>query len=351
MPRGKRGTRARPTQVNKYDAHHSVLQDAYGALADLRRELADSKESVSERRELLGLFAQCEDSQRSWLLLEDYFGKLSLARKDFAGNDWWPRLMNARGTARLEQTALLFLRAKRPIPPELSEHANFERLLEIEQAEKEQEHVHDLEQWLLPDELTHLDSPRAHLRLVARPVPIEDSPGLHELEVHLFLHRPRSGEKPRSPAELIELTTRAVHEQELFPPRDWEFLRWLTELWPAQPPTGPVVRLRGLDLLQWLARWGNPAWIEWEGSNDNLYFAGQLAEFAPHLDASGDALSFSQRLRLPGGQELPLAEARFFAGQPLLVAVNHAFHLVRHAPSAALLGRLLEQPAIPVQKL
>src|SRR5436305_5108786 len=81
----------------KYDAHHNVLNKAYGAFADLRRELSDTKQSVAERTELLKLFANCADSQRAWLLLEDYFEKLSLARKDFPGQTWWPRLMNAKG--------------------------------------------------------------------------------------------------------------------------------------------------------------------------------------------------------------------------------------------------------------
>ena len=38
---------------SKYDAQNSVLNTAYGALADLRRELADSKAAVAERTELL----------------------------------------------------------------------------------------------------------------------------------------------------------------------------------------------------------------------------------------------------------------------------------------------------------
>jgi len=351
MPRGKRGTRARPTQVNKYDAHHSVLQEAYGALADLRRELADSKESINERRELLAAFAECADSQRAWLLLEDYFGKLSLAHKDFAGRDWWPRLLRETGTARLEQTALLFLRAKRPIPPELSEHANPQRLLEIEQAEAEQSHVRELERWLLPPRVTHLDSPRAHLRVVARPVALEEPEGLHELEVAFLLHRPRSGERPRSVAELIELTQRAVHEQELFPPRDWTFIEWLAEVYGDAAPREPRLRLRGLELLQWLARWGEPPWIEWEGQPDNLHFAGQMAEFSPHLARRDEELWFEQRLRLPGGQEIELGEARFFAGRPPLAAVNHAFYLLRKAPSPEMLARLVASPAVAVRKL
>src|SRR5919106_4435091 len=89
----------------KYDAHHTVLSKTYGALADLRRELADSKTRVAERTEILNLFANCADSQRAWLLLEDYFEKLSLARKDFTAQDWWPRIASATGRERLEELA------------------------------------------------------------------------------------------------------------------------------------------------------------------------------------------------------------------------------------------------------
>src|SRR5437868_12698742 len=88
---------SRPSQASKYDANHTVLSKTYGVLADLRRELADSKAHVAEREEILRLFSGCADSQRAWLLLEDYFEKLSLSRKDFTSQDWWPRLMAAQG--------------------------------------------------------------------------------------------------------------------------------------------------------------------------------------------------------------------------------------------------------------
>ena len=81
------GNGSRATQASKYDAHHTVLSKTYGAFADLRRELADSKSAVAEREELLRNFAVCLDSQRAWLLLEDYFEKLSLSRKDFPNAD------------------------------------------------------------------------------------------------------------------------------------------------------------------------------------------------------------------------------------------------------------------------
>ena len=79
----KNGRSARFASTTKYDAHHKVLSKTYGALADLRRELADSKTRVAEREEILKLFATCEDSQRAWLLLEDYFEKLSLRARIF----------------------------------------------------------------------------------------------------------------------------------------------------------------------------------------------------------------------------------------------------------------------------
>src|SRR5437870_6917201 len=93
----KNGRATRVSSSTKYDAHHNVLSKTYGALADLRRELADSKTAVAEREELLKIFSGCADSQRAWLLLEDYFEKLSLSRRDFASQEWWPRLLNAQG--------------------------------------------------------------------------------------------------------------------------------------------------------------------------------------------------------------------------------------------------------------
>ncbi|MGZ5545646.1 MAG: hypothetical protein ACXWIU_13320, partial [Limisphaerales bacterium] len=72
----KTGFTTRSGNTTKYDAHHTVLAKTYGVQADLRRELADSKAAVSERTELLKIFADCTDSQRAWLLLEDYFDKL-----------------------------------------------------------------------------------------------------------------------------------------------------------------------------------------------------------------------------------------------------------------------------------
>src|ERR1700677_697979 len=153
--------RTHPTSASgnttKYDAHHTILAKAYGAQADLRRELSDSKAAVAERTELLNIFADCGDPQRAWLLLEDYFEKLSLSRKDFGSHEWWSRLISARGRRRLEETAILFLRSNRPLPTELQTHANLKRFAEIELAEKEQKLVQQTENWLFPVAPPHSD--------------------------------------------------------------------------------------------------------------------------------------------------------------------------------------------------
>src|SRR5580700_2656266 len=141
LVRNGHGQRAGTT---KYDAHHKVLTQTYGAFADLRRELSDSKETVGGREDILRSFAVCPDSQRSWLLLEDYFEKLSLSRKDFPDTNWWPRLLSARDKARLEELAFLFLRAKRSVPPELQAHASLEHFARAEEAEQELKLVQEL---------------------------------------------------------------------------------------------------------------------------------------------------------------------------------------------------------------
>ena len=83
----------------KYDAHASALDDAYGMLAELRRELSDTCEDKNDRGELL-IFATCKDSQRAWILLEDYFNKLKLSRKDFPRRlvEGWVAVMGKNGS-------------------------------------------------------------------------------------------------------------------------------------------------------------------------------------------------------------------------------------------------------------
>ncbi len=347
----KHGHGPRGTSTTKYDANNLVLEKTYGAFAELRRELADSKAAVAERAERLLSFADCTDPQRAWLLLEDYFERLSLSRKDFAGEGWWSRLLAAQGKARLEETALLFLRANRPLPTELLPHANPERVAEIEQAEEEQQFVQQLENWLLPPTPTHLDAPRAGLRVQGLVQPLEDQPGLHGLAVQFVLSRPRTGEKHKSLGEIIELTTRAAHEQELFPPEDWQFIRWLAEIYGGGKRNGEPLLLIGGELLQWMARWGHQARLELNTNGAKLAFHGELAELTPHLETVASELVFTHRLKLPNGQYHPLTQAQFFAGPPSLALLGHAFYLLRDPPPHELLNHWAQRPSFPVKKL
>ena len=346
----KEGRSARLAGTTKYDAHHTVLSKTYGALADLRRELADSKTRVAERQEILKLFAVCGDSQRAWLLLEDYFEKLSLSRKDFASPDWWPRLMAAQGKCRLEELAILFLRINRPLPTELLTYANVERFAEIEQAEQEQRILQKLEHWLFPPAPAHLDSPRAGLRALCEVRPAADHPALHTLVVKFALFRPRTGEKTRLLDEIIELANRSAHEQELFSPEDWEFIQWLAETYDQEERRREeALVLTGAELLQWLARWGHDHRLEF--GMGHLSFHGQVASLVPQLENHSAELSFTHHLVLPSQEVHSLSQVRFFAGRPPLALIDRTFHLLRNAPPPALLEYWSQSPAIPVRKL
>jgi hypothetical protein len=344
------GQVSRSSATTKYDAHHTVLDRTYGALADLRRELADSKATVTERTEILNIFANCADSQRAWLLFEDYLEKLSLARKDFPGQEWWPRLLQTRGKQRLESTALLFLQANRPLPSELVSYANLERLYELKEAEKEQGIVQMLEQWLVPPRPTHLDSPRAGLRVICQPLRDEES-GLYRLKVEFGLSRPRSGEKLRTLAEIVELAGRATHEQELFSAVDWDFILWLAQTYSQRPEVAEALTVSGIELLQWMARWGQTPRFELSPGRDPLLFHGELAEFWPTLAELEGELSFSHQLRLPTGSSIPLADALFFDGHPPLALVKRSLYLLRNPPPEALLSAWIAKPFLPVAKL
>jgi superfamily II DNA or RNA helicase len=346
----RNGNGSRTTGTTKYDAHHKVLSQTYGAFADLRRELSDSRETVTEREEILRGFAACPDSQRAWLLLEDYFEKLSLSRRDFPDTNWWPRLLNAQGKTRLEELAFLFLRAKRSVPPELQAHTSLDRFAQAEEAEREQKLVQELENWLSPPAMPLLDTPRAVLRVVCSPQPDEEEPSRHRLAVQFLLSRPRTGEKARTIREMIDLVVRATHEQELFPPADWEFIQWIadTQRNPALRDADTLV-LSDVELLQWLARWGHTTRLECDGKP--LRFHGQVAALSPHLENGDKELSFTHYVVLPDGKNHSVAGVKFFNRQSPLALVNGNFYLLRDAPPPSVLKYLAQIPSVPVRKL
>ncbi len=343
----------RGAQGSKYDAHNTVLSKTYGALAELRRELSDTPAAVQERAELLRTFSSCGDSQRAWLLLEDYFEKLSLSRKDFPATDWWPRLLSSQGRARLEEVAFLFLRAKRSLPSELAPYGNLARFAQVEEAAREQQMIQALESWIFPSRPAHLDVPRASLRVLCEARPDEADPCRHRLAVQFLLLRPRTGEKQKTVGELVELTTRAAHEQELFAPGDWDFIQWVTDTHGHQKGGSDWLLLSDTELFHWLTRWGHTNRLELAGAEANgaLTFNGELAELKPHLENGDRELAFTYRLAVPGGKLYPVNEIRFFTQRPPLVLAGHTFYLLRNAPPPQLMGHWASRPAVPVRKL
>lgn len=352
MPRGRKtGSNSRSSSSTKYDSHNVVLDKTYGALADLRRELSDSRNDVEERKTLLDTFSKCTDSQRAFLLLDDYFERISLSRKDFAGEEWWPKLLESKGKARLEETALLFLRANRPLPTELMAYANWDRLAEVEEAEKDHHFVTQLEDWLLPPKPVHLDAPRASIRAICDVQEIDKDSPLKQLIVRLAVFRPRSGERFRTLGEVTDLTNRASHERELFPSDDWEFIEWLNENYGEEDDALQFLSLRGEDLLKWLVRWGEQGRLEHDKNGAPLFFGGQLAELTPQLEKLDDELCFTHALKIPGKKTLPLTQGQYFAGQPSFVLAGEEFFVLRNAPTSDLLSQLNQKPVIAVTKL
>jgi superfamily II DNA or RNA helicase len=335
----------------KYDAHHHVLAKAYGAQADLRRELSDSKAAVAERSEILKIFADCNDPQRAWLLLEDYFEKLSLSRKDFGAQEWWQRLVSSRGRKRLEETAILFMRFNRPVPTELQAHANPERLAEIEQAEKDQRMVQQLEHWLFPSSPPALEPPRASIRVACEPKAVGEFSSLFGLEVSFFISRHRTGEKGKTVAEVVDLTSRSAHERELFSFEDWQFIQWLSETHADPEGLWETLFLSASELLQWLVRWGDKGRLRMGPAGEPVVFNGHLAHLQPHLESVESELFFTHQLIVPGGGRHALSEVQFFAGRPAIAAVGNTFYMLRSAPPDELLNSWAQEKSLPVSKL
>jgi len=337
--------------ASKYDAQMEVLAQAYGALADLRRELSESKTVLEDRQRILREFANCIDPQKAWLLLEDYFERLSLSRRDFPETDWWQQMVALRGDARIEQLAFLFMRAGRTIPPELVPFANKEKFAQARAVEHEQQYIQELEKWLLPPLPTHLEQPRARLIILCQPKPDEKKPYLWTLQLEFHVERPRLGLKQKTLAELLELTTRNTHEIELFPPEDITFLQWLAENYKPGPNLRATITLYGLELLIWLAKWGSIPRLKAIDSDAYYTFLGQTIQFLPNFEQDGKHTLFVPSFRLPNGKSIEPTQLRLFNTEPGLALVGHDFYLVPNVPPPAILEFWKTRTAIPLRKL
>ena len=338
-------------KASKYDAHHKVIDNTYGDFADLRHQLSESKEDVAERAALLKLFSECADSQRSWLLLEDYFSKLTLSRKDFSADDWWGGLTQLSGDMRLEELALVFMKSGRSVPNELMPYANFSRFAEVEQEEKDFQLFKGLEEWMFPPSLGHLDAPRATVKVYGRVIKDKELPGLNRLGVEIHVIRPRTGDRVKTLDDMADLTMRAAHEQELFPSNDWNFVRWSSAIRNDYDTEAELIPLEGADLLKWLVQWGKTDRIELESEGKPIEFMGRIIEMEPDLEKDKSNLYFTHTVKLPGKKSCPMSDVIFFAGEPTLALIGTEVFLLRNAPSAEVLGNWASKQKAPVSKL
>ena len=259
----RNGNGSRSAQASKYDAQNTVLSKTYGALADLRRELADSKAvgrrtggAAAELRRVRGFAAGVAVAGgllREALALAQGFPEHGLvaaaaggARQGAAGGGGVPvsagPAVAADGAERLRQP--------RPLRPGGAGGAGTAACPATGGV-------------ALPAQAGAL---RFAARLPAGGLPARSptrsSRRATAWPCELHLLRPRTGEKVRTLGEIIELTTRAAHEQELFPPGDWEFIQWLAETHARRSDGEETMVLSDLELLHWLARWGHTPRLE-----------------------------------------------------------------------------------------
>ena len=173
---------------------------------------------------------------------------------------------------------------------------------------------------------------------MATPVPERAGCNLHRLKIEFIIRRPRTGDRKKSLSNLVDLTVRAAHEKELFPPNDWEFIEWVTENFAADAGKGDLF-LSGQQLLQWLAHWGDESRLQPAVNKAHHQFLGQLAELT---EAKGRD---QRQLTLPEGHKVPVQDAVFFTGRPTLVLWNNTFYFLRNCPPALQLAKWLADPA------
>jgi len=284
-------------------------------------------------------------------LLEDYFSKLTLSRKDFSADDWWGDLTQLSGDTRLEQLALVFMKSGRSVPNELMPYANFSRFAEVEQEEKDFQLFKGLEEWMFPPSPGHLDAPRATVKVYGRIVQDKELPGLNRLGVEIHVVRPRTGDRVKTLDDMADLTMRAAHEQELFPADDWNFIRWASGIRSDYDTEAELIPLEGADLLKWMVQWGKTGRIELEGEGNPIEFMGRIIEMEPDLEKGKSNLYFTHTVKLPGKKSRPMSDVVFFAGEPTLALIGAEVFLLRNAPSSEVLGNWASKQKAPVSKL
>jgi hypothetical protein len=298
--------------------------------------------------DILKNFATCPDSQRAWLALEDYFEKLSLSRRDFPDTNWWPRLLNVPRARRAWRSwRFLFLRAKRSVPPELQPHASLDRFAAPRKPSRKSSSSRNWKTGCRRPRCRCSTRRAPRSASSAKPSRTRRSPA-PPARVQFLLSRPRTGEKARTLHDMIDLVVRATHEQELFPPPDWEFIQWLADTHRHRPDGADTLVLSDAELLQWLARWGQTPRLELTAGRCNSTARSPRSRRIWKTATR----SFPSRTgsRCPAAKFIPWRREILFR-QPPLALVGGTFYLLRNAPPPAVLKYLARKPAVPVRNL
>ncbi|MBR6460678.1 MAG: ATP-dependent helicase, partial [Verrucomicrobia bacterium] len=250
-----RSTNGKPGKT-KYDADQQAFNQTYGAMADIRRVVADSKEDIERRTALLSMIALSDHAQKTWLYLDDYFKQINLTHKEFANDEWWMKIQSATGNERLQELALQFLRNGRPLPPELEQYADYERLATLVKEENDAMLAKDIEEWMFTPERPHLDAPTSSFYILFDPVCQDTDANEYTVNVRFQVCRPRLGNRSRSLDKLRDMLSRAAHERELFPVNDWLLLEWLLNELKGEKDSVSQITLNARALHYWLIEWG-----------------------------------------------------------------------------------------------
>ena len=142
-------------------------------------------------------------------------------------------------------------------------------------------------------------------------------------------------------AEVVDLTTRTAHEQELFSFDDWQFIQWLAETHADPEGLWKSLVLTGMELLQWLVRWGGNGRLRLAQTGEPMSFRGQLAQLQPHLEtANGESAFHPSVASCPAVRRHPLSDVKFFAGRPAMALVGSALLLAAQRAAGRVAQRL-----------
>ena len=354
MRKPKHGTSSRPAQTNKYDAHHSALQDAYGAFADLRRELADSKTAVAERTELLNLFAECAGLPARLAAARGLLRESSRSpERDFAGNDWWPRLLARprQGPPRGNRPSLP-AGEPAPAPPSSPAYANFETPRRDRTRGAGTAAHPGARRMDAPPAASSTSMPPGPGSAVAR----QGRPAPRPTPACTISRSSSSSSAPapaRSPAPWPNSSSSPpapCTNRNCSLPGTGTSSSGSPTCTAGRPRNGEPLRLRGPRPPPVAGALGQSPLDRMGGQAGERLLRRATGRDSCRTSPDGDSTStFTQRLAAAGGEELrPRTKSRFFAGHPPLVAVHQTIYLSAERAAARGARSLARQrPASP----